>query len=105
MVTTVSIRLALRKLAEITCGMAPTLIRVTARSEATDRRIYTASIPWEYRYEVCSYLKAHLDFEIYLHCGLLILTEKQAEAVLQLAYDRQVEQSNAMATELEARSD
>ena len=29
MITTVSIRLALRKLAEITCGTAPSLIRVT----------------------------------------------------------------------------
>ena len=85
MVTTVSIRLALRKLAEITCGMAPTLIRVTARVEAADRRIYTASIPWEYRYEICSYLKAHLDFDIYLHSGVLILTEEHAGEVLKLA--------------------
>ena len=99
MVTTVSIRLALRKLAEITCGMAPTLIRVTARVEAADRRIYTASIPWEYRYEICSYLKAHLDFEIDLHCGLLILTEEHAGGVLKLANNRQVEQSNAMLTD------
>ena len=99
MVTTVSIRLALRKLAEITCGMAPALIRVTARVEATDRRSYTASIPWEYRYEICSYLKAHLHFEIELHCGLLILTEEQAGGVLKLANNKQVEQSNAMLTD------
>ena len=98
-VTTVSIRLALRELAEITCGMAPTLIRVTARVEAADRRIYTASIPWEYRYEICSYLKAHLGFEIDLHCGLLILTEEQAGGVLKLANNRQREQSNAMLTD------
>jgi len=95
MVTTVSIRLALRKLAEITCGMAPSLIRVTARVDATGRRIYTASIPWECRYEICCYLKAHLDFEIDLHCGLLILTEEQAGGVLKLANNRQVEQSKS----------
>jgi len=41
-----------------------------------------------------SSLKAHLDFDIYFHSGLLILTEKQDEDVLKLAYDRQVEPSN-----------
>ena len=46
-----------------------------------------------------SSLKAHLDFEIDLHCGLLILTEEQAGGVLKLANNRQREQSNAMLTD------
>ena len=85
MVTTVSIRLALRKLAEITCGIAPSRIRVTARREGSGR-VYSVAIPWEYRAEVCSFLKRQLDSEIHMQGSLLILTEQQAGAVLALAY-------------------
>src|SRR4051794_18468869 len=89
MVTTVSIRLALRKLAEMTCGTAPSLIRVTARVEGS-QRIYSAAIPWEYRDEVCSLLRERLDTEPHMQGSLLILTEEQAGAVLALAYRRHV---------------
>jgi hypothetical protein len=89
MVTTVSIRLALRKLAEITCGTAAPLIRVTARVEGS-RRIYSAAIAWEYRDEVCSLLRERLDTELPLQGSLLLLTEDQAGAVLALAYRRHV---------------
>jgi hypothetical protein len=44
MMTTLSIRLALRKPAEVTCGTAPRLIRVSARVEDS-RRVYNAAIP------------------------------------------------------------
>ena len=85
MVTTVSIRLALRKLAEITCGIAPSLIRVTARREDSGR-VYSVAIPWEYRDEVFAFLRQQLDFEIHIDGSLLVLTEEQARAVLALAY-------------------
>src|SRR3954465_1589932 len=85
MVTTVSIRLALNKLAEVTCGTRPRLIRVTARVEDS-RRIYSAAIPWEYRDEVCSFLREQLDTEIHVQGSLLTLTEAQAGAVLALAF-------------------
>jgi len=85
MVTTVSIRLALRKIAEITCGIAPSLIRVKARLEDS-RRVYSAAIPWEYRDEVCAFLSQNLDFAFHMDGSLLILTEAQARAVLELAY-------------------
>jgi hypothetical protein len=84
MVTTVSIRLALCKLAEVTCGTAPSLIRVTARV-AQSGRIYSAAIPWEYRDEVCSLLRQQLGFEIGVQGAAIILTEEQADAVLALA--------------------
>src|SRR4051812_44233084 len=84
MITTLSIRLALRKLAEVTCATAPTLIRVTARVEDS-RRIYTAAIPWEYRDEVCSFLRQQLGFEIPVQGAMIVLTEEQAGAVVTLA--------------------
>ena len=90
MVTTVSIRLALRKLAELTCGTTPSLIRVTARVEDS-RRTYSAAIPWEYRDEVCSFLRERLDAEIQIQDSLLILTEQQAGAVLAFAYRNDVD--------------
>jgi hypothetical protein len=85
MVTTVSIRLALGKLAEVACGTRPRLIRVTARIDES-RRIYSAAIPWEYRDEVCSFLSERLDTEIHMQGSLLTLTEAQAGAVLALAF-------------------
>ena len=85
MVTTVSIRLALGKLAEMICGTRPRLIRVTARTDES-RRIYNAAIPWEYRDEVCSFLSERLDTEIHVQGSLLTLTEAQADAVLALAF-------------------
>ena len=61
MITTVSIRLALRKLSEITCGTTPSLIRVTARLEGS-RRVYSAAIPWEYRDAVYAFFAATTGF-------------------------------------------
>jgi hypothetical protein len=84
MVTTVSIRLALRKLAEVTCGTAPSLIRVTARV-AQSGRIYSAAIPWEYRDEVCKFLRQQLGSEIPVQTAVIVLTEEQARAVVALA--------------------
>jgi hypothetical protein len=84
MVTTVSIRLALRKLAEVACGTAPTLIRVTARAEDS-KRIYRAAIPWEYRDEVRSFLRQQLGFDIPVQDSVLVLTEDQAGTVVALA--------------------
>ena len=83
MVTTVSIRLALHKLAKVASGTAPTLIRVTARVEDS-KRIYSAAIPWEYRDEVCSFLRQQLGFDIPVQDSVLVLTEDQAGAVVAL---------------------
>src|SRR4051812_39379878 len=84
MVTTASIRLALRKLGEVTCGTQPALIRVTARVEQSGR-VYTAAIPWEYRNEVCDFLCQELGFQHHVQGPLLVLTEAQAQAVLTLS--------------------
>src|SRR4051794_9943306 len=84
MVTTVSIRLALCKLGEVTCGTRSGLIRVTARVEQSGR-VYTAAIPWEYRSEVCDFLCQQLGFQDHMQGPLLVLTEEQAGAVLTLS--------------------
>jgi hypothetical protein len=89
MITTVSIHLALRRFSEITCGTTPSLIRVTARLEGS-RRVYRAVIPKEYRDEVCAFLRRRLDSRIHLDDSFLILTEEQAEALLALAYNRDI---------------
>jgi hypothetical protein len=81
-VTTVSIRLALKKIAEITCGIAPSVIHVRAIGDPT-RRVYAASIPWEYRAEIHSYLAQHLAISVQKNA--LILSSEQAEAVVNLA--------------------
>jgi hypothetical protein len=54
MLTSVSPRLAFKRLAEITCGSAPSLIRVAVIPCGADRT-YVVSIPFEYRTEVYQY--------------------------------------------------
>ena len=84
MITTLSVRLALRKLAEVTCGTAPRLIRVTTRVEDS-KRIYSAVIPWEYRDEVCSLLRRQLGFDIPVQDSVVVLSKDQAGAIVALA--------------------
>ena|SRR5215510_13930153 len=93
-----SIRFALRKIAEITCDTAPSLIRVSARLE-NSRRTHGAAIPWEYRAEICAFLRQKLGFELRMDGSVLILTEEQARAVLELAYRSDVEKVGARITE------
>jgi len=98
-----SIRLALRKIAEITCGIAPTRIRVSARFEDS-RRIYRAAIPWDYRDEVCGLLRQKLDLDFHMEGSLLILTESQARAVLDFAYSSDAVEVAASASDAQDRS-
>ena len=95
-VTTVSIRLALRKAAEIACGTRPGLFRVTARMQDS-RRIYSASIPFEYRDELYDFLRQQLQF--HLQGSILVLSEEQAEALLALM--QQMEKSGTTAESAE----
>jgi hypothetical protein len=86
MVTTVSIRLALRKIAEVACGTRPGLLRVTARVHES-RRTYSASIPFEYQDEVCQFLRQRLAFQTKAPGSILIFTEEQAQALLAVALE------------------
>jgi hypothetical protein len=78
----VSIRLALKKIAEITYGTAPNVIHVQALGDPINR-VYAASIPWEYRAEILSYLAQHLAISV--QKSALILTVEQAAAIIDLA--------------------
>jgi hypothetical protein len=93
-VTTVSIRLALKKIAEITCGTSPRVIPVTALGDPI-HRIFAVSIPFEYKAEVCSYLAEHLGVRAPTHGTLLVLTSTQASAVVQLALNQDSSHSAA----------
>jgi hypothetical protein len=93
-VTTVSIRLALKKIAEITCGMSPRVIPVTALGDPV-HRVFAVSIPFEYKAEVCLYLTAHLGLPHAVDGGPLLLTAQQASAVVELAFSRGVSRSAA----------
>jgi hypothetical protein len=85
-VTTVSIRLAIKKIATITCGMSARVIPVAVIpvGRPTDR-LFAVAIPFEYRSEVYSYLAEHLPSHPVMERGNLVLTSEQAAAVVQLA--------------------
>ena len=57
--TTVSVRLAIKKIAEITCGVRPKAVPVAIAVDSTDP-VFVVSIPFEYKVEVYSYLAEHL---------------------------------------------
>jgi hypothetical protein len=85
MLTSVSLRLALKRLAEIRCGTAPSSIRVAVVPCGTDRT-YVVSIPFEYRTEVYQFLVDSTDVSPPLDGGPLILTPDQASTIVHLAY-------------------
>jgi hypothetical protein len=82
-VTTVSIRIALKRIAEITCGMSPRVIPVAVHG-SPPQRVFVASIPFEYKSEVCAYLAEHLGIEHSVDGYPLVLTLQQASALLEL---------------------
>jgi hypothetical protein len=93
-VTTVSIRLALKKIAQITCGTSPKVIPVTALGDPM-HRLFAVSIPFEYKAEVCSYLAEHLGVRAPSHGALLVLTSTQASAVVGLGLNQDSSHSAA----------
>jgi hypothetical protein len=84
-VSSVSLRTALKHLAEITCGTAPAVIEV-AVSRCGEERTYAALVPFEYRAEVHHYLARHTNIAMPLDGGALILAGDQALEVISLAY-------------------
>ena len=94
LVSTVSIRLALKKIAEITCGMRPKVIPVMIQGDPL-HRVFAVSIPFEYRPEVLSYLTKHLGVEPPKEGEPLVLTSHQASALVELALRQDLSQSAA----------
>ena len=84
MLTSVSLRLAVKSLAEVTCGTVPHLIRVAVIPVGNDRT-YAVAIPFEYRTEIYHYLAEHTALSLPLDGGALILDSQQALVVVNLA--------------------
>jgi hypothetical protein len=83
LVTSVTVRLALKKLAEITCGIAPTSVRVSV-VPAGAHRVYVTSVPFEFRSEVYQYLAEHTSIRIPVNGDPLVLTGEEALALVSL---------------------
>ena len=80
--TKVSIRLAIKKIAEITCGVGPTAIPVTIAGDSITP-IFSVSIPFEYKVEVYSYLAEHLGLCHTIVSKPLSLTPAEASAIVE----------------------
>jgi hypothetical protein len=83
LVTSVTVRLALKKLAEITCGIAPASVRVSV-VPAGAHRVYVTSVPFEFRSEVYQYLAEHTSIRIPINGDPLVLTGDEAMALVSL---------------------
>jgi hypothetical protein len=83
LVTSVTVRLALKKLAEITCGIAPTSVRVSVVPTGA-HRVYVTSVPFEFRSEVYQYLAEHTSIRIPVNGDPLVLTGEEAMALVSL---------------------
>jgi hypothetical protein len=92
LVTSVTVRLALKKLAEITCGIAPTSVRVSV-VPAGAHRVYVTSVPFEFRSEVYQYLAEHTSIRIPVNGDPLILTGEEAMALVSLTLPTEQEQT------------
>src|SRR4249919_398603 len=83
LVTSVTVRLALKKLAEITCGIAPASVRVSV-VPAGAHRVYVTSVPFEFRSEVYQYLAEHTSIRIPINGDPLVLTGAEDMALVSL---------------------
>jgi hypothetical protein len=92
LVTSVTVRLALKKLAEMTCGIAPTSVRVSV-VPAGAHRVYVTSIPFEFRAEVYQYLAEHTSIRIPVNGDPLVLTGQEAMALISLSLPSEPDQT------------
>ena len=84
MVSTGSIRLALKRIAEAVCGVVPRDISVLIPS-AAQPRVYIASVPAQYRAAVYQYLAERVGLLAPQGGDPLVLTADVAEKLLKLA--------------------
>jgi hypothetical protein len=82
-VSSLSICLAFKKIADFTCGTRPEIIQIK-RIDPLDR-ILSVSLPAEYQSEVFSYLNQHIGIQKPRQGQPLLLTSNQASAVVALA--------------------
>src|SRR4249919_1248349 len=85
LVTSVTVRMSLKRLAEITCGIAPSSVRVSVVPSGA-HRVYVTLIPFEFRAEVYQYLAEHTSIRIPVNGDPLVLTGDEATVLVDLAY-------------------
>lgn len=81
MVTTVSIRLALRKILTAACGVESEHISVLIPSSVTPR-VFIASIPIHHRAAAYQYLADHVELTVPVGRDPLVLTLHEAQELL-----------------------
>ena len=81
-VSSLSICLALKKIADITCGMRPAAIHVKVID--TWNGVVTVSLPSEFESSIFSYLAQHIGIQHPKQAHPLVLTSHQAVALVEL---------------------
>ena len=82
-VSSLSICLAFKKIADITCGARPETVHIRMIDPLD--RILSVSLPPEYQSEVFSYVSQHIGIQNPRPGQPLLLTSNQASAVVALA--------------------
>ena len=87
--TTVSVRLAIKRIAELTCGTRPKVVPVRITSGPAGRALhgynFAVAVPFEYRLEIYAFLEDRLKLQTPGDGRALILTREEASAVVELA--------------------
>jgi hypothetical protein len=82
-ISSLSICLAMKKIADITCGTRPDAIQIKVIDPWN--HVFTVSLPSEYQAPIYSYLARHIDLQQPKAGQPLLLTGQEAAALLQLA--------------------
>jgi hypothetical protein len=82
-VSSLSICLALKKIADITCGKRPEAIHIKVLDPWN--AVLTVSLPSEYESPIFSYLAQHIGMQAPKPAQPLLLTSNQAVALVELA--------------------
>jgi hypothetical protein len=81
-VTPVSIRLALKMIAEKTCGLRPKVVPVRIGGNPRER-VFFVTLPFEYKSEICTYLRHHLSIQHPTDARPLILSSDEASRLVE----------------------
>ena len=82
-VSSLSICLALKKIADITCGTRPEAIHIKVIDPWNE--VLTVSLPSEYELPIFSYLAQHIGIRQPKQAQPLLLTSNEAQALVELA--------------------
>jgi hypothetical protein len=81
-VTTVSVRLAIKRICQATCGEYPRVVPVVALG-GTANRVFALVVPYEFRAVVYAYLAQQLEFPVSGCEDPLMFSEEQARILVE----------------------